>query len=65
INERISAARERMREQGRAWGRPSRVTAEQREKMLAMRRAGRSIREVAVALKVPRSTVARAVAAHS
>lgn len=61
INERICAARERLREQGRPWGRPSRVTAEQREKIVALRQAGRSIRAIAVAVKVPRSTVARAV----
>lgn len=61
INERISAARERLREQGRAWGRPSRVSPEQREKIAALRCEGRSIRAIAVALKLPKSTVARSV----
>lgn len=59
INERISAARERLREQGRAWGRPSRVSPEQREKIVTLRREGRSIRAIAMALKLPKSTVAR------
>jgi DNA invertase Pin-like site-specific DNA recombinase len=64
INERISAARERVEAEGRKWGRPSRLTDDQRGKVLAMRAAGRSIREIAVAMKVPRSTVARAAAAR-
>jgi DNA invertase Pin-like site-specific DNA recombinase len=61
INERISAARERVEAEGRKWGRPSRFTDEDRAKLLALRREGRSIRQIAVALKVPRSTVARAL----
>lgn len=65
INERIAAARERLREQGRAWGRPSRVTDDQRAKIAALRNAGRSVRAIAIALKIPRSTVARAAAAGS
>lgn len=59
INERISAARERLREQGRSWGRPSRVTGDQRTKIVALRAEGRSVRAIAIALKIPRSTVAR------
>ena len=64
INERISAARERVEAEGGKWGRPSRFTDESRAKVLAMRAQGRSIREIAVAMKVPRSTVARVAAAR-
>jgi len=62
INERISAARERVEAEGRKWGRPSRFDAAGLAKVKALRVRGRSIREIAVALKVPRSTVARAIA---
>ena len=61
INERISAARERVEAEGRKWGRPSRFDASTLGKARALRDAGRSIREIAVAMKVPRSTVARAL----
>lgn len=59
INERISAARERVEAQGGRWGRPKRWTETQAAQAAEMRRAGRSVRDVAIALKVPRSTVAR------
>jgi DNA invertase Pin-like site-specific DNA recombinase len=59
-NERVAAARDRLESEGRAWGRPSRLTAPQRERIKVMRKAGKSLRQVAVALKIPRSTVARA-----
>jgi len=62
INERISAARERVEAEGRKWGRPSRFDATGLARVKALRSEGRSIREIAVALKVPRSTVARALA---
>lgn len=60
INERISAARERLAKEGRAWGRPPRLTPRERKGVASMRRAGHTIRQIAVALKIPRSTVARA-----
>jgi DNA invertase Pin-like site-specific DNA recombinase len=63
INERISAARERVEAEGKQWGRPRRLDDESVARAKAMKAAGRSVREIAVALKVPRSTVARAVAA--
>src|SRR5205823_7158670 len=63
INERIAAARERVEAEGRKWGRPSRLTDHDRAKVAALRRVGRTVRQIAVALKVPRSTVARAVKA--
>jgi DNA invertase Pin-like site-specific DNA recombinase len=61
INERISAARERLAAEGRPWGRPSRFSASDIEKMRAYRCSGKSIRDIAVALKIPRSSVAYAL----
>jgi DNA invertase Pin-like site-specific DNA recombinase len=61
INERISAARERLEAEGRPWGRPPRLSEAERVRLRALRAEGRSVREIAVALKVPRSTVARAL----
>lgn len=62
-NERIAAARERIEAEGGRWGRPSRLSTEDRAKILAMHTGGRSIRAIAVALKIPRATVGRALAA--
>lgn len=62
INERISAARERVESEGGKWGRPSRFDAAWLARAKALQAEGRSIREIAVAIKVPRSTVARALA---
>jgi DNA invertase Pin-like site-specific DNA recombinase len=61
INERISAARDRLEAEGRAWGRPARLTGLKLEQAKALRAEGRSIREIAVAMKVPRSTIGRAL----
>lgn len=61
INDRIAAARDRIEAEGGRWGRPSRVDDALRERARAMKAAGRTIREIAVALKVPRSTIARAL----
>ncbi len=63
INERIAAARERIEAEGGKWGRPSRFSDKDRAQVLALHRQGRSIRDIAVALKVPKSTVARALKA--
>lgn len=65
IGERISAARDRVEAEGRKWGRPSRFDAAGLDRIKALRAEGRSIREIAVALKVPRSTVARAAASSA
>jgi DNA invertase Pin-like site-specific DNA recombinase len=62
INERISAARERIEGEGGRWGRPRRVDAETLAHARLLRAGGRSLRDVAVALKVPRATLARALA---
>jgi DNA invertase Pin-like site-specific DNA recombinase len=63
INERISAARERVEAEGKAWGRPRRLKDAEREKVLALKSEGRSVRQIAVALKCPRATVARVLKA--
>lgn len=61
INERIAAARERMKEEGGEWGRPRRLDEDDVARILALRLEGRTIREISVALKVPRSTVSDAL----
>ena len=61
INERISAARERVEAEGRSWGRPSRLSEAERRRILEYHAKGKSTRAIAVALKIPRATVARAV----
>lgn len=61
INERISAARERLAEEGRHWGRPPSVTEEQLAHVLKLRAQGRTIREIATEVGVPRSTVAETI----
>lgn len=61
INERISAARERVEAEGRRWGRPTRLDDGRRAQVISMKNAGRTIREIAVAVKIPKSTVARAL----
>jgi DNA invertase Pin-like site-specific DNA recombinase len=62
INDRIAAARERLETEGRPWGRPPRLTQADCVRLRALRDEGRSVRDIAVAMKVPRSTVARALA---
>lgn len=59
--ERIAAARERLAEEGRPWGRPRRMDDGLVRRALELRRAGRSIRQIAMALKVKRATLARAL----
>jgi DNA invertase Pin-like site-specific DNA recombinase len=63
LNERISAARDRIEAEGGKWGRPSRMTEADRLKAESMRAGGRTVREIAVAMKVPKSTIARALKA--
>lgn len=63
INDRISAARERIEAEGGRWGRPSRVDEQMLAKARKMRAEGRTVRAVAVALKIPKSTIAGALAA--
>lgn len=65
INERIAAARERVEAAGGRWGRPRRMARDDVARAVAMRADGRSVREIAVALKVPRSTIGRALASQN
>jgi DNA invertase Pin-like site-specific DNA recombinase len=61
-NERIAAARVVAEAKGTAWGRPSRITPADRARIRAMHAEGRTVREIAMATKTPRSTVQRALA---
>lgn len=63
INDRIAAARTRMAANGEPWGRPPRMTPAELVTAARMKNEGRTVREIASALGVPKSTVARAVAA--
>lgn len=60
-NERIAAARERMEAEGKSWGRPKRMDARMIHRAVAMRDGGKTIREISAALKVPKSTLGRAI----
>ncbi len=60
--ERQAAARERMEQVGGRWGRPSRLNPELLQQARELRGRGRSLRRIAVALKVPRATLARHLA---
>ena len=62
INERISAARARVEAEGRKWGRPRRLDDVAEQRVQQLHDDGRSLREIAVALKIPRATVARTLA---
>jgi DNA invertase Pin-like site-specific DNA recombinase len=57
INERIAAARERVEAEGGSWGRPRRITDQSLNRIRELRKQGRTVREIAIALKIPRSTV--------
>ena len=58
IRENLAAARARVERAGGSWGRPPQVTKDTLRSIRAKRREGATIREIAIALKVPRSTVA-------
>lgn len=64
INERIAGARARFEEEGKPWGRPPRLTWEQRLEIGRRMLTGESVRAMAIAMKVPKSTVAREVASQ-
>jgi DNA invertase Pin-like site-specific DNA recombinase len=57
LGERISAARRRIAAKGGAWGRPSRADSRTVKRVRALQ-GKRSVRAIASALKIPRSTVA-------
>jgi DNA invertase Pin-like site-specific DNA recombinase len=60
--ERIADTIARFREEGRPWGRPPLVDAAGHKRIRKLRTEGRSVRAIAVALKLPRSVVGRALA---
>jgi DNA invertase Pin-like site-specific DNA recombinase len=57
LSERVRAARARIERQGGAWGRPPRMTRAQLERARELVAQGKSIRDVSIALKVPKSTL--------
>ena len=61
ISERIKAKREEVREKGGAWGRARVLSPMQTARVRRLHDQGTSIRAIAVALKVSKSVVARAV----
>lgn len=62
IGERIKAARVRIEREGGRWGRPRSVDPATLVKARALERSGKSVRAIAIALKVPRSTLSDALA---
>jgi len=65
INERISDARERLAAEGKAWGRPSRLTPKERARIAALAAAGHSQRQIAQRTRTPRTTVQAVLRAAS
>jgi DNA invertase Pin-like site-specific DNA recombinase len=63
LGERISAARARIEAAGGSWGRPRRIGGKQAREIVARNKKGESIREIAIAMKIPRSTVGAAARA--
>ena len=63
LGERISAARERVEAEGGRWGRPRRIDPGTLDRARKMRLGPErmTIREIAVALKIPRATLAGAL----
>ena len=61
IGERISAAKVRIESRGGHWGRPKRGDARIIERVKKLKSEGRTIRQIAATVKVPRSTVAAMV----
>lgn len=61
IGERIAAARLRVEAKGGAWGRPRRMGEAELRSAREMHEAGRTHRQIAVALKTPKATITRAL----
>jgi DNA invertase Pin-like site-specific DNA recombinase len=61
INERIASARDRHQAEGRAWGRPKAIPATALAQAERLRAQGRSLRQIATELGLPRSTLARSL----
>ena len=62
IGDRIRAARARVEASGGRWGRPRRIDPATLEEARTRARRGESLRAIAVAMKIPRSTLADALA---
>jgi len=62
IGERIKSARLRVESAGGQWGRPRRVDDAQAARVRELKSEGRSVRAIAIALKIPRTTVGEVVA---
>jgi DNA invertase Pin-like site-specific DNA recombinase len=62
LGERIRAARAKVEASGGRWGRPRRVDRKTRARARELQREGWSLRKISAALKVPRSTLADALA---
>jgi DNA invertase Pin-like site-specific DNA recombinase len=60
ISERIASARQRVEAAGGSWGRPRRVDAALEQRIREMRKTS-TIRDIAIALKIPRATVSDVV----
>ena len=65
INERIAAARARVEAEGGRWGRPRTMDERQVARAAALRRKGLSVRQVASRMRLPKSTVERALRANA
>ena len=61
LGERIAAVRERVEAEGGRWGRPCRMGDDDVARAREMRARGRSLRAIAMTMRVPRSTIARAL----
>lgn len=61
LGERIAAARTRVEASGGRWGRPRAIDPGTLERARAMREEGRTIRQIAIALKVKKSSLHRAL----
>lgn len=61
IGERVHAARVRIEAAGGAWGRPRKIDPGTLERLKKLHKSGKSVRQIAVALKISKSTVASAL----
>jgi DNA invertase Pin-like site-specific DNA recombinase len=64
IRDRVVAGMKAAQRRGKAVGRPKRLQGDQQDRIARLRRAGRSLREIAALLGVSKSTVARALGAQ-
>jgi len=63
INERMAAARRRVEAEGGRWGRPRTMDEAQVKRAATLRSKGFSVRRVASRMRLPKSTVERALKA--